>query len=225
MQGMLNAMRQQAAQVAGERASTRLGNISSYDPANHAVRVQLQPEGNVTGWIPLLTPWSGNGWGMFCAPTVGDMVEVQFQEADHDAAMCCLRLYNDQNRPLTVPSGEFWVVHKSGAFFKLLTSGAATFSDAHGATVTLNGDGSITSAATTWNHTGPVNITGNVAITGTETVTGKITGQGGMALSGGTGATVTGNMAITGGNVTADSISLKTHTHTDPQGGTVGPPQ
>ncbi|MFD2271846.1 hypothetical protein ACFS07_13440 [Undibacterium arcticum] len=64
-----------------------------------------------------------------------------------------------------------------------------------------------------------------MVITGTQQVTGQITGQGGMAISGGSGATVAGNMAITGGNVTADGIGLKTHTHTDPQGGTVGAPQ
>ncbi|MFC3111407.1 phage baseplate assembly protein V [Undibacterium arcticum] len=225
MREMLNAMRMQAVQAMGERASTRLGTVQSYDPGNYAVRVALQPEGNLTGWIPLLSPWVGNGWGMFCPPTIGDLVEVQFQEADHDAPMSCMRFYNDKNRPLSVPSGEFWLVHKSGAFFKLLNNGSGTFSDGHGATVTLNGDGTISSAATQWNHTGPQHITGNVVITGTQQVTGQITGQGGMAISGGSGATVAGNMAITGGNVTADGIGLKTHTHTDPQGGTVGAPQ
>ena len=51
-------------------------------------------------------------------------------------------------------------------------------------------------------------------MTGTLRVKGKITGEGGLAISGGGGATVTGNMAITSGDVTADAIGLKAHKHT-----------
>jgi len=36
--------------------------------------------------------------------------------------------------------------------------------------------------------------------------------------------TVNALLSVVGGDVIADGISLKTHTHTDPQGGTVGPP-
>jgi hypothetical protein len=31
---------------------SRVGLVSSYDPKQHAVKVQLQPEGTQTGWIP-----------------------------------------------------------------------------------------------------------------------------------------------------------------------------
>lgn len=53
--------------------------------------------------------------------------------------------------------------------------------------------------------------TPNVQVTQQLTVQGPIVGQGGMAISGGSGATVAGNMEITGGDVTADDISLKSH--------------
>ena len=52
MKRMLNAMRREAMQVMGERASTRLGTVHSYDAGNYAVRVSIEPEGNLTGWIP-----------------------------------------------------------------------------------------------------------------------------------------------------------------------------
>lgn len=58
--------------------------------------------------------------------------------------------------------------------------------------------------------------------TGALNVDGKITGAGGLAISGGSGATVAGSMAITGGEVTADGIALKGHHHSDPQGGSTG---
>lgn len=55
--------------------------------------------------------------------------------------------------------------------------------------------------------------TPEMKLTGKLIVTGLITGTGGMAISGGNGASVAGNMKITGGDVTADSISLKSHVH------------
>lgn len=211
MREMLNAMRLQAVQAMGERASPRLGTVQSYDPGNYAVRVSIQPEGNLTGWIPLLSPWVGNGWGMFCTPSVGDMVEVQYQEADHDAAMCCMRLFNDQNRPLNVPSGEFWIVHKSGSALKFHNDGSIE--------VIAN----TTASYTAMQH----NFHGPVTMDQTLLVAQQVTGQGGMAISGGTGAKVSGNMTITGGDVKADLISLKNHltTNVQPGSGLSGGPQ
>jgi uncharacterized protein involved in type VI secretion and phage assembly len=155
MREMLNIMRLQALQAMGERACTRLGLISSYDPANYAVRVAIQPEGNLTGWIPLLSPWVGNGWGMFCPPTIGDMVEVQFQEADHDAALSCMRVFNDQNRPLTVPSGEFWLVHKSGSLLKFHNDGS----------IEVTASAGITYTATSHAFKGPVTMDQTLIVT------------------------------------------------------------
>lgn len=67
--------------------------------------------------------------------------------------------------------------------------------------------------------------TPQVTITGALTVQGAIVGQGGMAVSGGSGASVEGNMSVTGGDVTADSISLKSHAHPGDSGGSTGAPQ
>lgn len=61
-------------------------------------------------------------------------------------------------------------------------------------------------------------------VTGTLTVQGQIIGQGGMAISGGTGATVDGDLTVSSGDVTADGISLKTHTHPGDSSGTTGQP-
>ena len=55
--------------------------------------------------------------------------------------------------------------------------------------------------------------TGNVVITGTERVTGQIVGQGGMAVSGGSGSTISGNMTHSGGTLTSNGIALHSHAH------------
>lgn len=54
----------------------------------------------------------------------------------------------------------------------------------------------------------------------------KITGQGGMSVSGGNGAEVSGNMKIIGGDVSADTVTLKTLkvTNVQPGSGTSGVP-
>lgn len=56
-------------------------------------------------------------------------------------------------------------------------------------------------------------------VEGNLVVTGLITGQGGMAISGGSGASVTGSLTTTG-DVKAGDISLQGHTHTCPDGQT-----
>lgn len=60
--------------------------------------------------------------------------------------------------------------------------------------------------------------------TGAVTVQGLLTYQDGINGSAGThGSNISGSVSVTGGDVTADGVGLKTHTHTDPQGGSVGP--
>lgn len=70
-----------------------------------------------------------------------------------------------------------------------------------------------------------VHCTTNLTVDGNALVKGSLTYQGGMSGSGGTGSTATiiGNVAITGGNVTADGIGLKTHHHVEHDGPSTGP--
>lgn len=89
-------------------------------------------------------------------------------------------------------------------------------------TITVNCD------TATVNATQSVNITApNTNVDGKLTVTGLITGQGGMAISGGSGATVDGNFAVSNGDVSADDISLKSHVHggVESGGSTTSTPQ
>ena len=77
-------------------------------------------------------------------------------------------------------------------------------------------------SATVEAQTTTVNCPANT-INGPLKVTGLITGEGGITVSGGSGASVSGNMTITGGDVKADEISLKNHRHTGDSGGDTGP--
>lgn len=173
MKHLLNQARSQAQQSASHTATVRHGIVSSYDPVNYCAKVRLQPDDTETGWLPVVSPWVGNSWGMFAPVTPGDVVEVQFQEGGKEAGFICQRFFNDNIRPLPTPSGEFWLVHKLGQIFKLLNDGSVVFSDGHGATIALKGDGTIVSAATTWTHTGNVDVTGTITATVDVVAAGK----------------------------------------------------
>lgn len=59
-----------------------------------------------------------------------------------------------------------------------------------------------------------------ITLDGAVTVTGLLTAQAGIAASGGSGVTVAGSLNVTGGDVTADGKSLKSHTHPYTDNGT-----
>lgn len=158
MQEMRNRMLLAAQMAASGRASTRVGKVTSYDPVNYCAVVQLMPNGEPTGWLPVVSPWVGNGWGFFAPPTPGDLAEVQFVDDNIEAGFVCQRFYNDTDRPLTVQSGEFWLVHKSGAFFKLTNDGNAL----------INGQLEIDATAPTINVTATGNV--NVQAGGVATI-------------------------------------------------------
>lgn len=152
MHDLLNAQKAAAQQATQGRASTRQGVISSYDPNAYAVKVMLQPDNVPTGWIPLKSAWIGNGWGLFCPPSIGDAVEVDFQEDDGGVGSVGLRFFNDADRPLSCPSGEFWLVHKTGSFMKLTNDGKFLVNgqveiDATAPTINITATGNITAQA------------------------------------------------------------------------------
>lgn len=148
---LLNIGRREAARAMAGRAATRLAVVSGYDPGRYAAKVRLQPEDAETGWLPIATPWSGDGWGLFGPPAPGDVVEVHFQEGGKEAGFVALRHYGDRLRPLPVPSGEFWLVHASGSRIVLGNDGK----------LSLNGEVEIDATSPTVNVTATtrVNVT------------------------------------------------------------------
>jgi phage baseplate assembly protein V len=172
-------------------ADPKMGLVSGYDPARYAIKVQFLPDGTITGWIPLGALWVGAGWGLYAPPSIGDEVEVIFNEGDGAAGVAGLKFFNDDDQPLSVTSGEFWLVHKSGAFLKLFNAGGLAFSDGAGATLTMNGDGTMTSQATAWTHMG------NMTVEGILTATTDVVGAGKhLASHVHTGGTISGDTGI-----------------------------
>lgn len=192
-QQLINAIRAQAALSDGKMI-VRIGQVSEYATDTYSARVKIQPENMETGFLPIWSPWIGNGWGMFCPPAdalttpPGDSVIVLFQEGDSGAGIIIGGLFNDSDRPLPVPMGEFWLVHKTNSKIQLLNTGDVnvvsnrdeTHAVGRNLNVTVAGNvtlnvsgnaniavtGTMTSNAAQWNHTGPIAITGTVTATG-----------------------------------------------------------
>jgi len=224
MRHFLNSVKA-TAQMANQGLNTRQGTISGYDPSTYSVKVMIQPDGVLTGWIPLKSLWIGNGWGLFSPPSIGDAVEINYQEADGFGGSVGLRFFNDQDRPLPCPSGEFWLVHKSGSLLKFHNDGtveAVTSSDLNATvggnlTASVKGDASITAAGNMLLKA--INLTVNAITTFTKAVTvqGLLTYQSGMSGSnsgGGKGASISGGVTNTGGGISSNGIDLEAHHHT-----------
>lgn len=105
---------------------------------------------------------------------------------------------------------------------ELTHSGSLTVTTSGTADVTAGGSATVKAPSVTVD-------TPSATCTGALLVKGKITGQGGLAISGGGGgaaATIAGTMTVSGGDVTADGISLKSHVHREQgDGGLVSAPQ
>lgn len=172
MRGMLNVMRAQAGAAMQRTRNAKLGVVSAYDPNTYSVKVQFPFDDGAlpeTGWIPLGALSVGNGWGIYAPPAVNDQIEVTFQDGALDAGIAGLRLFDNQSPPFPVPSGEIWAIHAKGQVFKLTGDGKATFMDGHGASVVLNGDGTITSTGT-WTHEGNLTVQQTLTVQGNTAV-------------------------------------------------------
>lgn len=130
-------------ELLAQQPHPRCGIVQSFDPATYTARVLVQPEGHLSGWLPVLTQWAGNGWGVFCPPSPGDQVRLIPQEASGQDYVITGAMFSLVDQPLPAPCGEFWLVHAKGQCIKLLN------------------DGSILSTGT-WNHEGDFHATGAV---------------------------------------------------------------
>ncbi|EXF95809.1 baseplate assembly protein [Pseudomonas fluorescens HK44] len=126
--GFANALRQHGNT---DDTGPRTGIISSYDPGS-GVKVKIQPEDRETNWIQLDCPGVGNGWGVQIGPQIGDEVTVSFESNDPNLGKVTARHANSNNLPMPVPSGEIWMVHKSGSLLKFHNDGSVEIKAAAG---------------------------------------------------------------------------------------------
>ena len=106
-----------------DTSQPRIGTVSSSDSETATARVLLQPEGVLTGWLPVLSFWTGSGWGITSPPSPGDQVVVIAREGDSDHGIILGGLFSSRSRPPQVEAGEMTIQHQSGSSIRLLNSG------------------------------------------------------------------------------------------------------
>lgn len=50
-------------------------------------------------WVRVVTPWSGEGWGMIHIPRIGQEVVIAFEDGDPDRPICTGCMFNKDNMP------------------------------------------------------------------------------------------------------------------------------
>ena len=148
MDRFINALKAHAGALDQGIGQPRFATVSSVDPANYCAKVLLQPEGVLSGWLPILSPWVGAGWGAVCPPVPGDQVLVLPQEGDAEHGVIVGRAFSLAALPPAAPAGELWLVHQTGSFLK------------------LHNDGTVEGTATRWNLTGDLHVAGSILASG-----------------------------------------------------------
>jgi uncharacterized protein involved in type VI secretion and phage assembly len=169
MSGVLsNLIKSHASSLDQAAGQVKFGTVTSVNAANATARVIIQPEGVLSGWLPVLSQWVGNGWGLACPPSPGDQVLFVPQEGDVEQGVIIGRVFSVKQMPPAAPGGEFWMVHQSGSFLKLCNDGTIRISgDLHVAGDVYDRQGSISRLRTHYDsHTHTV---GNNATTSAPT--------------------------------------------------------
>jgi phage baseplate assembly protein gpV len=152
MEQLVNALKGYAAGLDQLQGLPRLAIISSVDAKSACARVLHQPEGILSGWLPILSLWSGDGWGLVCLPAVGDQVLVLSHDGDPSNGIVVGSLYSDKRKVPATPPGEFWLLHRSGSYIKLIDDGTVQIAgDLHVAGEVFDRSGSLSRLRTAHN--------------------------------------------------------------------------
>ncbi len=205
MEGLLNMMRREAQKAMAWFRGTELGEVVSYDSSTYSVKVLIGAQKLESGWLQLCAPAAGPGWGIFCPPSIGDLVDVHFVQGDLQAGFVSQRLFQlgwiGANK---VPSGEYWLINKAGAVLKMLSDGSITLREVGGKMIVLATAGTAI--------TGPLSVSGLLAAAGITATS--------FAVSGATTtAAITASGAITApvvssGNGFSGAVVIGGHTVT-----------
>lgn len=186
---LLAIIRREIAVALTLRGSTRQGLVQSYGPG-HAAKVLYQPEGVLSGWLPVGTMGAGPGWGMGFAPMVGQQVTVHFLEGDHDSGIIGPSIHSTVDTPPpNLKAGMAWMIDPSGSSVLLTNDGNVSINAPGNLSATVGGNlsstvsgdanmvvsGNLTTQAETWSHTGNLSVAGNATVSENVTVGGTLT--------------------------------------------------
>ncbi|MDE2458552.1 MAG: phage baseplate assembly protein V, partial [Rhodospirillales bacterium] len=108
-----NMIKAGAGGLDGLTGTVRFGLVSSFDPSTFSAKVMVQPENVLSGWLPVMSPWAGNGWGLAAPLPPGTQVIILAQEGDAEQGVIAGAVWSSEDRPMATPDGELWLQHQS----------------------------------------------------------------------------------------------------------------
>lgn len=239
---LTNTLLQVAQQQFGDRIQCVTGFVSSYDPSSHRVRCIVpswfnpgSSELTLTGWIPLASQWTGNGWGMQFAPfggatqtnpTGGEQVLLTVYSDRNGTYIGTALLWSDKVAVAlpTLAAGEGVLKHSSGSALYFRADGSVLIQSAAGLTATVGGDltatvtGGLTatvegSVSVTTQQSATINATGGATVTSAASVVVEA-----PSVELGSSSQISGGSLQSLVNGLFES-TYNNHTHSDPQGG------
>ena len=138
--------------------------IVSYDSATHSVKCRMlpqlgadtDPESGISGFIPLFTPWMGNGWGAQFAPKVGQAFTLVATIGggggvggggggmNVGAHFAIGLFYNLATLPKgNLQEGEMRLVHESGSVVEMRADSSINVVHVSGAHIEMQADSTI----------------------------------------------------------------------------------
>lgn len=138
MNELWNKMKGAGVAVASQIGQNRWGTIESVKPSDsgYEAKILLQPEGILSGWLPVLSHSVGGGWGIVAPPEQGTQAFIASDTGDgHHGVIIGLSYSlatkppvpaNDFNQPDGTPvsSGEIAIVSKKGGLIRLCADGS-----------------------------------------------------------------------------------------------------
>lgn len=121
------------------------GDVVSYDPVRHMVRVQIDNAFDVQNamqksepvTMPLLTPFIGNGYGMQWSPEPGTQVLIlQSREGDQPVALAFASTVNSVPPNPNILTGEWEVTNKATPAVKVRSANDGTIQVGNISTIT-----------------------------------------------------------------------------------------
>lgn len=198
----------------------RVGVVSQLDEAN--ARVIVKVGGLTTDWLPWITARAG-ATRTWSAPRPGEQVIVLAPYGDPAQAVVLPSIYQDAYAaPASTKDVERTVYPDGTSVDYNSTSNTLNITVAGSAKVIINCKEATINADTSVTLNTP-----QTTCKGKLTVEGLLTYLAGMqgSTGSGTSATISGNVAFSGGSLTHNGKNIgSTHTHSDPQGGTTGAP-
>lgn len=100
-----------------------IGEITSVDPENYLAKVNLQPVGGETGWLPICTLHAGPGYGIAALPPLGAQVLVVFEAGDINLGRIVGFTFNKVDTPPQIQPGQVLISNESNASILLDADG------------------------------------------------------------------------------------------------------